>query len=287
MTRQAMTRVLDHLVLPFADLACARDWFSRLGFTVAPDARHPFGTQNACVFFSDGTFFEPLAIGSAEDYARALEGGNLFVERDQGFRGHAPDAVSAIALKSSDALADQASLSALQLGEDRLTEFERDLTLPLGEAARLSFRLAFAKPYGDRTPTVFFCEARHRLSVDRSALLAHANGAKAIKGVHFEAGDWDGATRHIEAVFGCKAHVSPDRGIAFDLAETRLTLAPAGEGADKAALRIAAVTVGVDSLAKAESCLSQSDVPFSAGDQTITVACPNGDGRLVFVEEPA
>ncbi|SMC98936.1 Glyoxalase-like domain-containing protein [Fulvimarina manganoxydans] len=286
MTRGAKMRALDHLVLPFIDLAQARDWFSRLGFTVAPDARHPFGTENACVFFADGTFFEPLAIGSAEDYARALEGGNLFVERDEGFRSHAPDAVSAIALKSSDALADQAHLRASQLGEDRLTEFERDLTLPSGEAARLSFRLAFAKSFGDQTPTVFFCEARHRLSVDRSALLAHANGAMSITGVDFEAGDLERATRHIEAVFCCEAQVSPDRGIVFDLAETRVTLAPAQEGSDKAALRVAAVTVGVDSLSKAEACLTGSDIPYSADDETITVAFPNGDGRLVFVEEP-
>jgi hypothetical protein len=29
---------------------------------VAADARHPFGTENACVFFADGTYLEPLAL---------------------------------------------------------------------------------------------------------------------------------------------------------------------------------------------------------------------------------
>ena len=41
------TRPLDHLVLPVDTLTQARRRLSNLGFTVADDARHPFGTENA------------------------------------------------------------------------------------------------------------------------------------------------------------------------------------------------------------------------------------------------
>ena len=60
---RAGARRIDHCVLPVADLAGARDRLTRLGFTVAPEGRHPFGTHNACVYFADDTFLEPLAVG--------------------------------------------------------------------------------------------------------------------------------------------------------------------------------------------------------------------------------
>ncbi|RUT98898.1 VOC family protein, partial [Mesorhizobium sp. USDA-HM6] len=47
---------LDHLVLPTRSLEIARQRLSSLGFVVAPTGLHPFGTENACVFFADGTY---------------------------------------------------------------------------------------------------------------------------------------------------------------------------------------------------------------------------------------
>lgn len=42
---------IDHLVLPVEDIGIAVKRLVSLGFTVAPEALHPFGTRNACVFF--------------------------------------------------------------------------------------------------------------------------------------------------------------------------------------------------------------------------------------------
>ena len=53
MTKISLPRVLDHLVLPVIDIDVARSRYQSLGFTVAPDGRHPFGTENCCVFFED------------------------------------------------------------------------------------------------------------------------------------------------------------------------------------------------------------------------------------------
>ncbi|SPZ34390.1 putative lactoylglutathione lyase [Agrobacterium tumefaciens] len=41
---------VDHLVLPVEVIGVAVKRLVSLGFTVAPEALHPFGTQNACVF---------------------------------------------------------------------------------------------------------------------------------------------------------------------------------------------------------------------------------------------
>ena len=66
-------RSIDHLVLPVTTLTLARSRLTSLGFTVAPDAQHPFGTGNCCVFFKDRTYLEPITIvdRTAADMAAA------------------------------------------------------------------------------------------------------------------------------------------------------------------------------------------------------------------------
>ena len=79
-------RHLDHLVLPVPDLDISRKRYSLLGFHVAPDGRHKFGSENACIFFENGTFLEPLAIGHRETVEAAIDKGNTFLRRDFGYR---------------------------------------------------------------------------------------------------------------------------------------------------------------------------------------------------------
>lgn len=79
-------RNLDHVVLPVPSLEISRERFARLGFTVAPDARHSFGSENSCVFFENGTFIEPLAIGHRETVEANIVKGNGFLRRDMGYR---------------------------------------------------------------------------------------------------------------------------------------------------------------------------------------------------------
>ena len=73
-------RILDHAVLPVESLEVARARFSALGFTVAPDGVHPFGTENACIYLADGTFLEPLGIAQREDCEATARKGNVFTD---------------------------------------------------------------------------------------------------------------------------------------------------------------------------------------------------------------
>ena len=100
---------LDHLVLPTASLAVARARLESLGFIVAPTGIHPFGTENCCVFFADGTYLEPLAVGNEQAAAKAIAGGNVFVTRDRLYRENCGnDGISAIVLGTANADADHA-----------------------------------------------------------------------------------------------------------------------------------------------------------------------------------
>lgn len=177
-------RPLDHLVLPVEDLDTARARHSALGFTVAADARHPFGTENACVFFTDGTYLEPLGIAQREDCEEAARSGNVFVARDQAYRFRRSDnGFSALVVGSKDAGADHDRFVELGMSGGDMLTFSRPMKLPDGSEVTPSFKLSFA---ADLRAPDFFGFAVERINVpaaDRSALTAHPNGVAGISEV--------------------------------------------------------------------------------------------------------
>lgn len=181
MTSPRTPRPLDHVVLPVEDLAITRARHQALGFTVAADALHPFGTENACVFFADGTYLEPLAVASREDCEAAARDGNVFVARDQAYRFRNGDnGFSAFVVGSADAQADHDRFRGLGMSAGQLLEFSRPMQMPDGSNHTASFKLAFA---GDlRAPDLFgFAVERINVpAVDRAALTAHGNGVTGI-----------------------------------------------------------------------------------------------------------
>lgn len=171
------SRLLDHLVLPVIDLATARHRYEKLGFTVAADALHPFGTENACVFLADKTYLEPLAVAQREDCEAAALNGNVFVARDQAYRfRNGQDGFSAIVVSTGDASADHERFCEKGISGGDMLEFSRPMKLPDGSEGTGSFRLSFAADL--RSPDFFFfsCQRLKSLPADRSALETHANG---------------------------------------------------------------------------------------------------------------
>ena len=172
------TRPLDHLVLPVTDLVTARARLTRLGFTVAADARHPFGTENACVFFSDRTYLEPLAVADAAGHAGSARSGNQFTARDLAFRfRNGVEGFSAIALGTASAEDDHAAFLAEGLSAGERLEFSRIMKLPDGTEVEPKFTLSFATDLRSPDFHAFTCERANLPPVDRSALERHDNGA--------------------------------------------------------------------------------------------------------------
>ncbi|MBB3998675.1 VOC family protein [Aureimonas pseudogalii] len=175
-------REVDHVVLAVDSLDEARRWFENFGFLVAPDALHPFGTANACIFLADGCYVELLAVGDAEAYERALREGATFVRHDASVRAdRAMPCLSGIALRSEDAAADRDRLVAKGLSEGDLFDFGRDFQQPDGTRGRVSFSLAFAQS-GPAEPLLFFCQPTGDRP-DRSVLTRHPNGACGLAGI--------------------------------------------------------------------------------------------------------
>jgi hypothetical protein len=174
-------RPLDHLVIPVTDLKAARARLTRLGFTVAADARHPFGTENACVFLADKTYLEPLAVGSRHDAEAAIRAGNQFVARDRAFRfRNGEEGFSAFVMGTPDADADHAAFRASGLSAGDQLSFSRVMKFPDGTEVEPSFKLSFAADLRAPDFFAFTCERVNMPPADRSVLERHDNGVTGI-----------------------------------------------------------------------------------------------------------
>jgi len=267
-----MTAKLDHLVLPVADLATARARLIQLGFIVAPDARHPFGTANACVYMGNGSYLEPLAVADAEAAAQAIRAGNVFVARDHVFRAViGEEGVSAFILASDDAEADHARYLAAQISAGEMLNFSRPFVDASGKSDMATFRLAFAGSPEIADAFACACERVNAPNVDRSALTGHANGVRSI----------------------ARLVVNPDADaylrlagqMAGEIADFSLSV-EGGEWTERDQRTIQAIVFRVAELDATERLLEAAKVDFRRGPVQIVVPPAPGQGvHFVFEDE--
>lgn len=293
-----MPRSLDHLVLPTVSLAVARARLSALGFTVAPEGRHPFGTENACVYFSDGTFLEPLAVADTQEARAAVSRGNVFVSRDQAYRGsRGSEGFSAIVMATSDAHQDHEAFLREGISAGDMLDFSRPFTDAAGTTGTAAFRLAFAADL--RAPDVFFftCQRINAPKVDRAALQAQANGVTRIKGVVLstrEPSDYAGIASYL--ISGTTEKVVPiSGGVGFAAANTTIEIVTSDEIASRfglaqtndAGLQAWAVRCGTDDLARLADLLAAAGIVHHDINGIIVVPPAPGQGAaFVFEENP-
>lgn len=175
-------RSVDHLVLPVTALGVARERLSKLGFTVAPDAIHPFGTENACIFLADGTYLEPLGIHQRETCEAEAIRGNVFVAHDQAYRfRHGTEGFSALVFATGDAAADHKRFRKLGMSAGKQLNFSRIFTDAKGRESEASFSLAFARDMRAPDALVFTCEKLGKPNKARKNFEAHENGAIGVR----------------------------------------------------------------------------------------------------------
>lgn len=288
-------RPIDHLVLPVAELSIARERLTRLGFTVAADARHPFGTENCCIFLSDGSYLEPLGIANREECEEAALNGNEFVARDQSFRfRRGMDGFSAIAMATNDARDDDQRYARLGFSTGRMLEFSREMQLPDGGSATGSFRLAFAADR--RAPDFFFFSSQRVVALpsDRSALEQHANGVVALSEVVLCEQNPTDFQYLLQAAADERAVEAHSFGMSVDTARGRISvLNPAGmkgfygvepPQADRG-LKGAAVVFRVKDLARCRTRMEENDIEFrELGDRLLVAPAPGQGALFVFGE---
>lgn len=279
-------RPIDHLVLPTADLGVARARLAKLGFTVAPDGLHPFGTANCCVYLPDGTFLEPLAVADPTKAEIAAMRGNVFVARDRAWRyRRGEEGFSALVFGTADADADHQEFARAGISAGDELAFSRPFLDASGRKDTASFKLAFAADL--RAPDAFFftCQRVNAPAVDRSALQRHENGAQRIKAIILEAPEPSDFAAFLQEVV-CVRATRDQAGLTFAAGNGEIRVrAGATDKRPNPGLLLTSVAFGVESLEKVARLLQAGGVDHTAGDGRIVVAAGPGQGAGFIFEE--
>lgn len=274
-------RLLDHCVLPVPDLATARTRYEALGFTVAPQGTHPFGTINSCVYFSDDTFLEPLAIGDAAKVREAVASRNVFVARDALYRqAVGENGFSALVFKTDDARADHAGFEKADVSAGPILDFSRAFVDPAGKSGKVSFRLAFAAEPDSDAAYFFTCQRiEASAAAGRAALEAHRNGATGIAGVTLAGADSQ-AHKAILSVLADSPVGTENGAIVARLGNSRLAVEPAD-----GPLRLAAIHFAVADIDTTATALAAGKIAFEREGRTLTVRPAPGQGATFTFED--
>ena len=288
-------RALDHLVLPVSSLARARERYERLGFTVAPDGVHPFGTENCCVFFEDDVFLEPLAVRRREDAEAAALAGNTFVQRDGAYRFRRDiEGFSHLVVRSGDAEADHRAFDAAAMSAGDMVRFERRFQTMDGAEARAAFALAFAGDLRAPDAGFFACEVVDSPDVDRAALRQHANGATSISEVVLSEPNPTDFQYFLQELFEQRRMDDHSFGIEFELANTKVSvLTPTGlrafcgleTGDGSRGLLHQTFVIAVSSLDAVRAILDEADLEAIDVGSRLLVPWAPGQGTAFLFEE--
>jgi hypothetical protein len=279
-------RPLDHCVLPTADLDVARDRLTRLGFTVAPNGLHPFGTENCCVYFADGTFLEPLAVADQAKSEEAARQGNVFIARDRDWRSrHGEEGFTALVFASTDADDDHARFVRAGVSAGSQLSFSRPFVDASGEQDVASFKLAFAAD--QRAPDVYFfaCERVNAPAVDRSGLQRHANGVRRTSAIRLEGRPPGDFAALLSALTG-SAGVETASGLRFPASNGDVLVERSADAArPDAGLLLTGIVFRVTSLADVAALLTEGGVEHTIQQGRIIVPPASGQGAQFFFEE--
>lgn len=279
-------RPLDHLVLPVPDLDTARRRWSKLGFTVGDDARHTFGSENACIYFENGTYLEPLAIGHRETVEAAIRKGNAFLRRDNGFRfRNGNDGFSLCAFSGSNAKKDKKQFKEAGYRPGGLITVKRP---------GLKVRAVVGED--ERSPdfALFRCERENLPLAFDASKTSHANGAFGISRVVIYEDEPSDFQYYIQTISGVREIRSHSFGLEFQLPNATLSVFnesgikahydtkrfPAGRG-----LHGFGFEVEVSDLEKTKSALSSNNMSYREYNGRLIIDQATGQGALVaFVE---
>ncbi|PLX39410.1 MAG: lactoylglutathione lyase [Hyphomicrobiales bacterium] len=290
-----MMRGVDHLVLPVEELDIARARYEALGFTVAPDARHPFGTENACVFFANRTYLEPLAVGERAVVEKFARKGLTFLRRYQAYRfRHGLDGFAMMAVTSEDAKTDHAVYTEEGFAAGDVFTFDRQAADASGNETTIGVRLAFAIDENAPDATFFSCQHINTDVFWHADRTTHSNGALGLAEIILTEDNPTDFQYILQTVTGQRDPRVSSFGMHFSPPKADVSvLSPAGfeaiygEAAPNAGrgLRFAAFVVGVESLSSVSAILGLGDVDHRLNNDMIVVPPAPGQGTAIVFKE--
>ncbi len=209
-------------------LTLARSRLTGLGFTVAPDARHPFGTGNCCVFFRNRTYLEPITIIDRNAADIAASERLVFVKRIKRFTERQGEGFAMLALASDDAEADAVAFEKAGISDGPVYRFTRNATLADGAEREIGVALAYTDFPAAPDAAFFACQHLAKEVLFQPGYLEHPNGAIGVSGVVAVAEDPGAFREFLAGATACEVSTTP-LGIAAEEGGRSISiLTPAG-----------------------------------------------------------
>jgi hypothetical protein len=287
-----MSRGIDHLVIAVHGLDRARSVYEKLGFTLTPKARHPFGTENSLIQL-EGCFLELLGVDDPDDIPVPDPGvfsfarfNHRFLDRHQG--------MSMLVLESHDAEADACAFAQAGVQSYLPFEFGREARQPDGSTARVGFRLAFASDPFIPEAGFFACQQLAPELFWKPDYQRHANTARTVTEVVMIARAPSDHHEFLEGFTGVREVRATSAGLTVETPRGRITvLTPQaaaaiwGDAIDIPAFRtprFAACSIGVEDLAAVRGCLEQASVPATGRAGRLVVPAAEAMGMAIAFE---
>lgn len=206
-----MPRGIDHLVLCVNDLKKARTHYEKLGFTMTPQAQHPFGTGNTLAQL-DGCFLEVLSVTRPQDITEADAENFSFAAFNRDYL-EAGEGMSMLVLDSTDEKADRAEFLERDLHVYAPFEFQRLAKLPDGSEETVGFSLTFLSDASMPGMAFFTCKQWRPDLFWKADYQKHANGAETVDEVFVVTPEPAGAIQFL-AAFADATDFEADEGVA-------------------------------------------------------------------------
>jgi catechol 2,3-dioxygenase-like lactoylglutathione lyase family enzyme len=283
-------RGIDHLVLAVRELEAARAAFVRLGFTLTPVARHPWGTVNSLAQF-DGAFLELLAVADPAQIPEPTKTSFSFGAFNRRFL-EAGEGLSMLVLKSADPAADRAAFSAEGLAVYEPFRFERVAKAPDGGERKVAFSLTFTSEPRLKRAGFFTCQHHYPENFWRAEYQHHANGARRIVSAVLVTRDPADFHEFLTHFTGQREILSTSLGVSFDLGDgSRVeVMSPLafraffGIETEVDPRRFMAWRVGVADVAATRDVLKANGVAIAERDGRLVVGPADANGAVLSFE---
>ena len=273
-------RGIDHLVLCAHDLDELRAFYERIGFTLTPEARHPFGTANSLAQL-DGFFLELLTVADPDLITEPSENRFSFGAYNRDYLKDG-EGCSMLAFEGADARADSAEFASAGLDTYEPFDFERKAGLPDGTDVRVAFSLTFVTHRDMPRITYFTCQQHAPEYFWKPEYQTHPNTAREILTVTIVAPDPLSYRRLFEGLQGSEAVA--EEGDSLKAATARGSVVVLSEGGWReshgglpapdpdAGPQIAAYAIGVADLDKTREIVREAGVTAMDGDGRIVIS---------------
>lgn len=271
-----MARAFDHLVLAANDLDAAAGVYQRMGFTLTPQAQHPFGTGNRLAQLQ-GSFLELLAVTRPDEVPEAAPGAFSFGAYNRDFLSRR-EGMSMMVLQTGDEAADQRQFAEAGLQTYAPFEFSRQARQPDGSEETVGFSLTFATIDEMPEAVAFTCRQWRPDLFWKSEYQDHANGAVGIAEVIIVADEVSVAMPLLDGLDVDQARVLTPAEFQAQYPGAR---PPEGPGRG----RYAGYRITVANLTQTRAVLNDSGLLYSRGEETLWIGPMDGFGAVIEFSE--